>query len=116
MYTHVHTKHLYWCPHTPTYTHTTPVRGDSKTVQSGHVAVTAWLDRKLVKAMSTAHNPTESSTVLRRRKDGTRVPVQFPVMIRDYNNKMGGVDTGDQSRPSSENSTCTFSVSSLMLP
>ena len=44
----------------------------------------------LVKAMSTAQNPTESSTVLRRRKDGTRVPVQCPVMIRDYNNKMGG--------------------------
>ena len=52
----------------------------------------------LVKAMSTAHDPTESIIVLRRLKDGTRVPVHCPVMIRDYNEKMGGVDKGDQSR------------------
>ena len=67
-------------------------------MQSGSVNVTAWLDRRLVKAMSTAHNPTESTAVLRRQKDGTRVSVRCPVMIRAYNNKMGGVDTGDQSR------------------
>ena len=48
--------------------------------------------------MSTAHNLTESTTVLRRLKDGTRVPVHCPVMIRAYNEKMGGVDNGEQSR------------------
>ena len=60
--------------------------------------MTAWQDRRLVRAMSTAHNPTESTSVLRRQKDGRRVSVQCPVMIRDYNYKMGGVDEGDQSR------------------
>ena len=108
-----HTQHV----STPKHRHTHIHRGDFKTVQCGSVAVTAWLDRKLVKAMSTAHDPTESTTVLRRQRDGTRVPVKCPVMIRDYNVKMGGVDNGDQSQegttsydPNSESSTCTFST------
>ena len=99
-FTHALTTHTQ-CVSTPKHRHThihTLTRGDSKTVQCGSVAVTAWLDRKLVKAMSSAHDPTESTTVLRRQRDGIRVPVKCPVMIRDYNNKMGGVDNGDQSR------------------
>ena len=86
-------------PHTHTHTHThTHLRGDFKTMQCGSVAVAAWLDRRLVTVMSTAHDPTGSTTVLRRQKDGTRQPVTCPIMIRAYNELMGGVDTGDQAR------------------
>ena len=62
------------------------------------MAVTAWLDRKLVRVMSTAHDPTGSTAVLRCQRDGSRRPVTCPVMVRDYNELMGGVDTGDQAR------------------
>ncbi len=86
MHTHIHIH---------THTHT---RGDYKTVQCGRVAVTSWQDRKVVRAMSTAHDPTLRSNVLRRQRDGSRIQVPCPVMIKDYNAYMGGVDSGDQAR------------------
>ena len=45
--------------------------------------------------MSTTSQPT-TGTVLRRQKDGTRIPVPCPQSIMDYNMFMGGVDWGDQ--------------------
>ena len=47
--------------------------------------------------MFTTSQP-EGSSVLRRQKDGTRIPVPCPQSIIDYNNFMGGVDRGDQVR------------------
>ncbi len=76
----------------------THFRGDYKTVQCGSVAVTSWLDRRLVCAMSTAHDPTIESHVLRRQRDGTRMEVSCPMIIKSYNENMGGVDSGDQAR------------------
>ncbi len=67
-------------------------------VQCGKVAVTSWQDRKVVRAMSTAHDPTLRSNVLRRQRDGSRIEVSCPAMIKDYNACMGGVDSGDQAR------------------
>ena len=55
------------------------------------------MDRKVVTVMSTTSQP-ESSTVLRRQKNGSRIPVPCPTSIMDYNNFMGGVDRGDQLR------------------
>ena len=43
--------------------------------------------------MSMGIQPT-ISTVLRRQKDGTRIPVPCPQSIIDYNMFMGGVDGG----------------------
>ncbi len=68
------------------------------TVQSDNVGATAWMDTKVVMMMYTSCDPTKSSTVLRRKKDGTRDPVTCPVAIKVYNEKMGGVDRGDQLR------------------
>ncbi len=42
--------------------------------------------------MYTSCDPTKSSTVMRRKKDGTRDSVTCPVAIKVYNEKMGGVD------------------------
>ncbi len=56
------------------------------------------MDRRLVRAMSTAHDPTKVTTVQRRQRDGTRCPIACPDMIKQYNMQMGGVDHGDQIR------------------
>ncbi len=49
---------------------------------------------KVVRAMSTAHDPTLGSNVLHSQRDGSRIEVPCPVMIKDYNAYMGGVDSG----------------------
>ena len=60
-------------------------------MQNGKVAATAWLDRKVVTAMSSNSQPTASGTVLRRVQDRSRVSVPCPQSILLYNNFMGGV-------------------------
>ena len=73
-------------------------RGDSLTVQQESVTASAWKDRKVVTVLSTNTQPTATGTVLRRQKDGSRVPVPCPEAIISYNEFMGGVDRGDQLR------------------
>ena len=73
-------------------------RGDSLTVQQGSVTASAWKDRKVVTVLSTNTQPTATGTVLRRQKDGSRIPVPCPEAIISYNEFMGGVDRGDQLR------------------
>ena len=68
------------------------------TVQSDNVAATVWMDKKPVTSMYTGFDPKETTTVLRRQKDGSRVPVPCPAAIAAYNRHMGGVDRGDQLR------------------
>ena len=48
--------------------------------------------------LSTTSQPVATGTVLRRKKDGSRVPVECPDSIILYNKYMGGVDRGDQLR------------------
>lgn len=62
------------------------------------MSATAWMDRKVVMAMYNSSNPTQSSTVLRRSKEGIRESVTCPEALTAYNNNMGGVDRGDQLR------------------
>ncbi len=52
------------------------------------------MDTKVVMAMYTECDPTKSSSVMRRKKDGTRESISCPVAIKIYNEKMGGVDRG----------------------
>ena len=58
----------------------------------------AWMDNKVVTVMSTNTQPSATGTVLRRKKDGSRVSVPCPESIILYNQYMGGVDRGDQLR------------------
>ena len=51
-------------------------------------------DNKSVNVLSNFHG-TESSTVLRTQKDGTRKEFGCPVAVKDYNTYMGGVDKAD---------------------
>ena len=48
--------------------------------------------------LSTNTGPTATGTVLRRQKDGSRIPVPCPEAIISYNEFKGGVDRGDQLR------------------
>ena len=68
------------------------------THQAGKVVASAWMDRKVVMLMSTTCQPSESGTVQRKQKDGSRVEVPCPASIILYNKFMGGVDRGDQLR------------------
>ncbi len=56
------------------------------------------METKVVMAMYTACDPTKSSSMMRRKKNGTRESITCPVAIKIYNEKMGGVDRGDQLR------------------
>ena len=55
---------------------------------------------KVVNVVSTLSNATDSTSVNRRQKDGTRIVVTCPRCIALYNQFMGGVDHGDQLRGS----------------
>ena len=48
--------------------------------------------------MTSNCQPAGVGTVLRKRQDGSRIPVTCPESIINYNEFMGGVDRGDQLR------------------
>lgn len=75
-----------------------PPRGDIEFRQDGNLAVMVWQDTKAVVIMSTAHNPAATTTVRRKKGDGSITDVTAPKAIVDYNMYMGGVDRGDQYR------------------
>ena len=73
-------------------------RGQSLSRQSGGLVVTVWQDTKPVTVLSTQHRPSDVTTVERKKKDGSKISVECPQSIVDYNQHMGGVDIGDQYR------------------
>ena len=46
--------------------------------------------------MSSGHNPAHTTSIRRKKGDGSSIYVYGPVSIVDYNQYMGGVDRGDQ--------------------
>lgn len=52
-------------------------------VQRGKVTVTAWMDNKLVRVMSTGSAETQMSTVNRRQRNGQKFPISCPQSIDD---------------------------------
>lgn len=75
-----------------------PERGQSVSCQRGNLVATVWQDKKPVKVLSTMCDPTETASVQRRQKDGSKVTVPCPAAVVAYNKYMGGVDKGDQLR------------------
>lgn len=61
---------------------------------SGTLAV-VWQDTKQVMLLSNCHEATVG-TVQRKQKDGTRVDVTCPDLVKTYRNIMGGVDLADK--------------------
>ena len=66
--------------------------------QDGNVCVVVWQDTRPVTFMSSGHNPDHTTSVRRKKVDGSIVHVDCPYSIVDYNKSMGGVDRGDQFR------------------
>ncbi len=73
-------------------------RGESKIFQKGPLVVCAWHDSKVLTVLSTTSQPVATGSVLRRQRDGLRMPVSCPDSIIIYNKHMEGVDRGDQIR------------------
>ena len=67
-------------------------RGQSKTWQYENLTVTVWQDTRPVVVAATNSDPTTSTSVTRKQRDGTQINVQSPLSVRLYNKYMGGVD------------------------
>lgn len=61
------------------------------------ISVYKWKDNKVVYLASNFHG-SEEVTVSRTQKDGQKIDVLAPSVVRDYNNFMGGVDHADRLR------------------
>ena len=75
-----------------------PSRGDIVFRQDSNMVATVWQDTKPVAMLSTQHDPTMTTTVKRKKGDGSTIDVTCPQAVVDYNAHMGGVDLGDQYR------------------
>ena len=60
-------------------------RGEFDFRQKGGVVATVWRDKKDVSIISTLTSGTETTTVERRQKDGTKVTVPCPQAVATYN-------------------------------
>ena len=75
-----------------------PARGDIAFRQDRNHVVIVWQDTKPVVITSTAHDPTSTTSVRRKKGNGSIISVTCPQAVVDYNRYMGGVDIGDQYR------------------
>ena len=66
------------------------------TRQDGNVCVCVWQDTRPVTFILSGHNPGRTTSIRRKRIDGSMINVECPDSIVDYNKYMGGVDRGDQ--------------------
>ena len=73
-------------------------RGKSITYQHHNLTVSVWQDNKPVIVAATNVDPTESTMVDRKQKDGTLSSYPCPLSVSIYNKYMGGVDNNDQLR------------------
>ena len=74
-------------------------QGDAKVMQKGPLVATARRDKKTIHLLSTADDPAAPAVqVERKRRDGTRNNVSCPIVVREYNAHMNGIDHADQLR------------------
>ena len=75
-------------------------RGESRAeiVEGGSVQCILWKDKKGIPILNCISDPDETTTVLRKNKDGTRTSVSCPMSVKLYNAHMGGVDLFDARR------------------
>ena len=70
----------------------------SKIVEDGKVECLVWKDTKAVTLINTICNPTTTTTVKRKGKDGQTSRIPCPESVKLYNQHMGGVDLADTRR------------------
>ena len=64
---------------------------------SSAITVFKWKDRKAVHFISNYH-AVEMESVQRKEKDGSKIPVSCPNVVKDYNETMSGFDKHDMLR------------------
>ena len=73
--------------------------GDSVAFQKGQISVVAWLEKKRRKTVLNASTTTDSTsapvTASRKQNDGRMADVPCPQTVKQYNEKMQGVDWND---------------------
>ena len=69
---------------------------DYRSTPSG-ITVFKWKDSKAVHFISNYHG-VDTTSVQRKQKDGHKIPVECPQVVKDYNKFMGGVDKHDMLR------------------
>lgn len=73
-------------------------KGDSDIrFSSSDIGYFKWMDNKVVNFVSNFHG-SETGSVLRTSKDGSRQEVKCPTVVCSYNKYMGGVDHADRLR------------------
>ena len=70
----------------------------NRTYQDSNLTVTVWQDNKPVTIAASNSDPTVSTSVFRKNRDGSRVEVPCTQSVASYNQFMGGVDRNDQLR------------------
>ena len=70
-------------------------RGQHKYHTVGNVHCFVWKDKKNIDFIQTIYKPSETATVMRKNKDGSRTAVTCPLAVKIYNEKMGGGDVAD---------------------
>lgn len=72
-------------------------KGSFKWRVKENVAFVVWQDNKEVLLMSNVFHPTVGiTTVARTQKDGSKVDIRCPLIIKEYTKRMGGVDRFDR--------------------
>ena len=62
------------------------------------MVATRWRDKRVISFLSTIDNATEDTTVIRKTRDGAGRSVDAPMVVKQYNEHMNGVDRHDQVR------------------
>ena len=73
-------------------------RGEHQSVVKCGVECLVWKDKKAVAFINTICDPSSTTTVNRRNKDGSSSTVTCPELVKMYNKYMGGVDLADMKR------------------
>lgn len=59
------------------------------------ISLVKWMDKRIVLLASNHENPSETTYVARKKKNGEKEDVACPIMLKNYNQNMGFVDKAD---------------------
>jgi len=63
-------------------------------------SIVKWRDKIIASSLSNFHNPTETTKVQRRSKDGSTTMASCPIVLSEFNKHMNCVDEFDQNKKS----------------
>lgn len=73
-------------------------RGEFRVKQDKNLTISLWQDNRPVVVIATNSDPSQTTTVARKGRDGSTSSIPCPLSVNLYNKFMGGVDRNDQVR------------------